>query len=603
MAKRLQLRRGTTTEHASFTGEIGEVTVDTDKDTVVVHDGSTVGGFPLVRVGGSENVGIGTTAPASNKLYVQSSQDGGYAAVIENTDADNGYGLLIKSSDDDNVRPLTIRDKDDTDLFLLYGAGKTYMKGNVGIGDDDPDERLVVSNDASTSYIKMDVSTASYPKLTLLDASIELDDTTTPTLPLNIKARNPGNGAYTSPITFWTGAGGGSLTQKMIIAGNGYVGIGTDDPSTLLQAFYNHTGDTTGVKGISVKNNSRNQLLKIHSDTNSASIIQSADGNNTINYNGGTAHTDYNLALNPYGGNVGIGTTGPIASLDIYNMTSGTATTDYDIALRDNGSVSNFHKIGFGYATTSTMPAYIGYDCMDAAAYSKGDLIFGTRNSTGNDAPDERMRITSSGNVAINGSSTVSTSGALIVSDHDLLVPHDAQDKITYSMESDQCWIGMYAPNASNCGFRIVEDGTVDWYIYNSGGTFRFGSDSNSDGVTMAQGANGWSAITSDERKKTDWVVFNDALNKINTLTKIGLYKRIDPISGEYLNEDQVLTGLSAQEIEKILPDSIIKQRQPIDFFPDDDTEYLTFPYQDVFVLAIKAIQELSTKVTALENA
>lgn len=49
MAKRLQLRRGTTTEHDTFTGALGEVTVDTDKKTVVVHDGVTVGGTPLAR--------------------------------------------------------------------------------------------------------------------------------------------------------------------------------------------------------------------------------------------------------------------------------------------------------------------------------------------------------------------------------------------------------------------------------------------------------------------------------------------------------------------------------------------------------------------------
>lgn len=47
MASQLQLRRGTTAQHAVFTGAPAEVTVDTDKKTVVVHDGSTVGGFPI----------------------------------------------------------------------------------------------------------------------------------------------------------------------------------------------------------------------------------------------------------------------------------------------------------------------------------------------------------------------------------------------------------------------------------------------------------------------------------------------------------------------------------------------------------------------------
>lgn len=49
MAKVIQRRRGTTAQHASFTGLAGELTVDTDKKTVVVHDGSTAGGVPLAK--------------------------------------------------------------------------------------------------------------------------------------------------------------------------------------------------------------------------------------------------------------------------------------------------------------------------------------------------------------------------------------------------------------------------------------------------------------------------------------------------------------------------------------------------------------------------
>jgi hypothetical protein len=52
MSFAFQRRRGTTAAHASFTGLLGELTVDTDKDTVVVHDGSTAGGFPLARAQG-----------------------------------------------------------------------------------------------------------------------------------------------------------------------------------------------------------------------------------------------------------------------------------------------------------------------------------------------------------------------------------------------------------------------------------------------------------------------------------------------------------------------------------------------------------------------
>lgn len=49
MTTALQLRRGTTTQHATFVGANGEVTVDTDKKTLVVNDGVTQGGTPLAR--------------------------------------------------------------------------------------------------------------------------------------------------------------------------------------------------------------------------------------------------------------------------------------------------------------------------------------------------------------------------------------------------------------------------------------------------------------------------------------------------------------------------------------------------------------------------
>jgi len=49
MAIQVQFRRGTTSQHSTFTGAAGEITVDTDKETAVIHDGSTAGGFPLAK--------------------------------------------------------------------------------------------------------------------------------------------------------------------------------------------------------------------------------------------------------------------------------------------------------------------------------------------------------------------------------------------------------------------------------------------------------------------------------------------------------------------------------------------------------------------------
>ena len=49
MSTQIQFRRGTTSEHSSFTGAVGEVTVDTTKDTMVVHDNSQAGGYAMAN--------------------------------------------------------------------------------------------------------------------------------------------------------------------------------------------------------------------------------------------------------------------------------------------------------------------------------------------------------------------------------------------------------------------------------------------------------------------------------------------------------------------------------------------------------------------------
>ena len=62
MVQGVQFRRGTTAQHAVFTGQPGELTVNTDKKIVVVHDGAAVGGYELV--------GVGVTQTLTNKNIV-----------------------------------------------------------------------------------------------------------------------------------------------------------------------------------------------------------------------------------------------------------------------------------------------------------------------------------------------------------------------------------------------------------------------------------------------------------------------------------------------------------------------------------------------------
>jgi len=76
MATQVQFRRGTTGEHSGFTGAVGEVTVDTEKKVLCVHDATTAGGFPLLQQDGS-NSGLALGSLSSCALKFAGDPDTG----------------------------------------------------------------------------------------------------------------------------------------------------------------------------------------------------------------------------------------------------------------------------------------------------------------------------------------------------------------------------------------------------------------------------------------------------------------------------------------------------------------------------------------------
>ncbi len=100
MAKLLKLRRGSTSQHSSFTGAEGEVTIDTTKDTAVVHDGAQAGGRPLAR----EDMSNVSSASIAGQLGTDSIAVGKIAAGtlpsdVKVTDSNVSGNLTIESAD------------------------------------------------------------------------------------------------------------------------------------------------------------------------------------------------------------------------------------------------------------------------------------------------------------------------------------------------------------------------------------------------------------------------------------------------------------------------------------------------------------------------
>jgi len=73
MAIQVKFRRGTATQHNSFTGANGEITVDTTNKTLRVHDGVTVSGTRLAKYSDLANLNLSNVSshilPSANVTY------------------------------------------------------------------------------------------------------------------------------------------------------------------------------------------------------------------------------------------------------------------------------------------------------------------------------------------------------------------------------------------------------------------------------------------------------------------------------------------------------------------------------------------------------
>lgn len=143
MAKTLQFRRGTTAELASVTGAVGELFVDTTKDTVVVMDGSTAGGYPLQKelVSGTSIKTINSTSLlGSGNISVQAAIPDTYfttdiyqfgSSTYNELNPDGGT-VRITSSNANN--PIIQMWKNSGEILKLSISNGVQYEANTGSG-------------------------------------------------------------------------------------------------------------------------------------------------------------------------------------------------------------------------------------------------------------------------------------------------------------------------------------------------------------------------------------------------------------------------------------------------------------------------------------
>ena len=396
MAKLLKLRRGTTTQHGSFTGAEGEVTIDTTKDTAVVHDGSTAGGRPLARQD-MNNVPAGTILGTQlENSGVSAGQYGSSSAIpIVTVDA---QGLVTAAS-------TTAIDS----TTIANGTSNVAVANNGNItATRSGTARLVVDNEGVDVTGKLTTTdnitiTSTAPKIFLVDSdtnddfSINGDGGT-----FRIKSETDGanrfvvnsDGHVDIPGNLDVGAGI-DVTGSVIATGNGN-SFGDTTIASLAPTLNFDDGNST--PDYRIINNSGSFEFQDKTNSYAARIKINSDG-----------HVDIPGNLDAEGG------------IDVTGDISVTGTVDgINIAVRDtlfghlttnNGvlknGVSATTKAQSDNSTAVATTAYVRTAISEAQAFPSGTVMLFAQSS----APTGWTKSTSHNNKALRVVSGTASSG------------------------------------------------------------------------------------------------------------------------------------------------------------------------------------------------
>ena len=145
--------------------------------------------------------------------------------------------------------------------------------------------------------------------------------------------------------------------------------------------------------------------------------------------------------------------------------------------------------------------------------------------------------------------------------------------------------------------------------------------DAASDGVTYGRKDGGWTSVLpisggtisgtlnvtgditayySDDRLKTKGDNIGNALGKLKSLNGFHYSPNQTALDLGVIDEPQV--GLSAQEVEKVLPSAITESTLPLKMGEDDKTEYKAVQYDQLIGLLVEAVKELKAQIAELKG-
>jgi hypothetical protein len=344
------------------------------------------------------NVGIGTTSPAQ-KLDVAGN------AWIRSTTPGASNKLYLGNFSDVYTTPFAYIETDDVtgDKFSIYTARWGYdtsFKSGGQPGDWTYAQFNGIRSGTASDYSRFAVFDAIATTTKIFQAASDTHsffntgknvgiNTTSPTASLHISSTTP------SLDLFKITAG----SNTVVVNSSGNLGIGTTTPSRKLQVSVDN--GASGQFLFTGSSNPLNQFYGGYDTTNNIGFIQAQ-----------TSGSSYRtMALNPYGGNVGIGTTS--ASILLNLASAGTPIIQIDttdttatgrIRFTENSATKG--QIQFVNSAFATADRQNAFEIRNEAA---GPLIVYTNSS-------ERLRVLSGGNVGI-GTSTPASKLSLALAD------------------------------------------------------------------------------------------------------------------------------------------------------------------------------------------
>jgi len=281
--------------------------------------------------------------------------------------------------------------------LTITRAGVVTMPGNVGIGTISPGYKLHVRGADATANLVVGNTTED----TRLEVLTYQDDRVV------LRANDTSDTART--LAFESGT-----SEKMRILTNGNVGIGTTNPLSklnIIDASFYQTSSGNSLGSITVANNyaGTGSTIALFENQNSAANNQislytaahNVSGIQAQLYDTGAAG---NLVLNQYGGNVGIGTTGPLSKVDIKGSDI-TSSLFYLHPSDDNygtlllGASDDYMSISNWTKPDGTAAALATASRISIAEL--GIKFLTSTQTSGARTWSEKMRITTAGNVGI----------------------------------------------------------------------------------------------------------------------------------------------------------------------------------------------------------